>query len=212
MRRIAAKYAMAARMWRHGIHPFLEILRRRLPESREHMLTYLYMSYSMVVLLYETVSTFEDAWVENLGDLARYRMAIEDDEIRDREIWTVISRNWYSQALDMAPAQGRLYHHLAILSRPNVLQQLYYYSKSLCVEMPFLSARESIMTLFEPLISHTSNPQQADLAAIGLEFGKTYGILFSGKQLEELEATMETFFRLLDNYIGRSTRGWLEAG
>jgi hypothetical protein len=176
------------------------------------MLTFIYMAYSMMALLYETVPAFEDTWIECLGDLGRYRMAIEDDDIRDREVWTAVSRHWYSRASDKAPTTGRLYHHLAILARPNALQQLYYYAKSLCVEMPFLSARESIMTLFEPLISRTSNPQQARLPPTELNFGKTHGILFSGKQLEELEPTMETFFQLLDNHIGRSTRRWLEAG
>ncbi|KAK4041987.1 hypothetical protein C8A01DRAFT_14340 [Parachaetomium inaequale] len=212
LRRLAAKYAMPARMWRHGIHSFLELLRHRLPASLDHMLTFIYMAYSMMALLYETVPAFEDTWIECLGDLGRYRMAIEDDDIRDREVWTAVSRHWYSRASDKAPTTGRLYHHLAILARPNAMQQLYYYSKSLCVEMPFLSARESIMTLFEPLISRTSNPQQARLPPTELNFGKTHGILFSGKQLEELEPTMETFFQLLDNHIGRSTRRWLEAG
>ncbi len=32
---LAAKYSMPARMWRHGIHAFLEVLRYRLPESLE---------------------------------------------------------------------------------------------------------------------------------------------------------------------------------
>ncbi|TDZ38627.1 hypothetical protein C8035_v005804 [Colletotrichum spinosum] len=29
--------------------------------------------YSMMALLYETVPTFEDTWIECLGDLGRYR-------------------------------------------------------------------------------------------------------------------------------------------
>jgi hypothetical protein len=176
------------------------------------MLAYIHIAYSMVALLYKTVPAFEDAWLEFLGDLSRYRMAIEDDDTRDREVWTAVSRHWYSRASDKAPATGRLYHHLAILARLNALQQLYYYSKSLCVEMPFLPACESIMTIFEPLISRTSNPQQTRLPPTELNFVKTHGILFSGKQLEELEPTMETFFQLLDNHIGRSTRRWFEAG
>jgi hypothetical protein len=146
LRRLAAKYAMPARMWRHGIHSFLELLRHRLPVSLEHMLTFIYMAYSMMALLYETVPAFEDTWIECLGDLGRYRIVIEDDDIRDREVWTSVSRHWYSRASDRAPTTGRLYHHLAILARPSALQQLYYYTKSLCIEMPFPSARESIMT------------------------------------------------------------------
>jgi hypothetical protein len=42
----------------------------------------------MKALLYETVPTFEDTWIECLGDFGGYRMAIEDDGIRDREVWT----------------------------------------------------------------------------------------------------------------------------
>ncbi|KAK1658061.1 hypothetical protein BDP55DRAFT_594814, partial [Colletotrichum godetiae] len=54
LRRLASKYAMPARMWRHGIHSFLELLRHRLPASLEHMLTFIYLAYSMMALLYET--------------------------------------------------------------------------------------------------------------------------------------------------------------
>ncbi|KAG7403607.1 hypothetical protein Forpe1208_v016282 [Fusarium oxysporum f. sp. rapae] len=94
LRRLASKYAMPARMWRHGIHSFLELLRHRLPASLEHMLTFLYLAYSMMALLYETVPAFEDTWIECLGDLARYRMAIEDDDTTDRELWAGLSRHW----------------------------------------------------------------------------------------------------------------------
>lgn len=73
VRRLASKYAMPARMWRHGIHSFLELLRFRLPDSREHMITYIYLAYSMVALLYETVPAFKDIWIECLGDIGRYR-------------------------------------------------------------------------------------------------------------------------------------------
>lgn len=67
--RLAAKYSMPARMWRHGIHAFLEVLRHRLPESLEHMLAFIYIAYSMMALLFETVSTFEDTWIECLGNI-----------------------------------------------------------------------------------------------------------------------------------------------
>ncbi|TGJ88103.1 hypothetical protein E0Z10_g644 [Xylaria hypoxylon] len=88
LRRLALKYAMPARMWRYGIHSFLELLRHRLPGDLDHMLTFIYLAYSMMALLYETVPAFEDTWIECLGDLGRYRMAIEDSDLRDREVWT----------------------------------------------------------------------------------------------------------------------------
>ncbi|PTB40374.1 hypothetical protein M441DRAFT_90630 [Trichoderma asperellum CBS 433.97] len=208
LRRLASKYAMPARMWRHGIHSFLELLRHRLPQSLEHMLTFIYIAYSMMALLYETVPVFEDTWIECLGDLGRYRMAIEDDDIRDRETWTAVSRYWYSKASDKLPTTGRLYHHLAILARPNALQQTYYYTKSLCVPIPFLSARESVMTLFDPVLS--SSPPRLEL--IDLAFVRVLAIFFSGKEKHELGPAAEQFLSLLDGHIARTRKSWLEAG
>lgn len=63
LRRLASKYAMPARMWRHGIHSFLELLRHHLPDLMEHMLTFIYLAYTMMALLYETVPAFEDTWI-----------------------------------------------------------------------------------------------------------------------------------------------------
>ena len=51
------------------------------------MITYIYLAYSMMALLHETVPAFEDTWVECLGNLGRYRMVIEEDDIRDRVVW-----------------------------------------------------------------------------------------------------------------------------
>jgi len=208
LQRLASKYSMPARMWRHGIHSFLELLRHRLPASLEHMLTFIYLAYSMMALLYETVPAFEDTWIECLGDLGRYRMAIEDDNLHDREIWTGVSRHWYSKASDKAPTTGRLYHHLAILARPNAIQQLFYYLKSLCVPIPFHSARDSIMTLFEPILG--DNTKQ--LQPVDLGFIRTHAVLFSSREPERLLASMQAFLSHLDGQIGRTTRLWLETG
>ncbi|RYO79196.1 hypothetical protein DL766_006947 [Monosporascus sp. MC13-8B] len=209
LRRLASKYSMPARMWRHGIHSFLELLRHRLPASLEHMLTFIYLAYSMMALLYETVPAFEDTWIECLGDLGRYRMAIEDDDIHEREAWNAVSRSWYSKASDKAPTVGRLYHHLAILARPNALRQLFYYVKSLCVPIPFGSARQSIMTLFDPILKAT---QPSRLATIDAAFVKAHGILFSGSLSEQFIPAMEEFLGKLDSHIDRTTRRWVESG
>lgn len=52
-----------------------------------------------MALLYETVTSFEDLWLECLGDLARYRMAIGSSD-SDREIWCGIARAWYHKTTD----------------------------------------------------------------------------------------------------------------
>ncbi|RYP01919.1 hypothetical protein DL764_006014 [Monosporascus ibericus] len=133
-------------------------------------------------------------------------MAIEDDDIRDREVWNAVSRHWYSKASDKALTVGRLYHHLAILARPNALQQLFYYAKSLCVPIPFASARESIMTLFDPILKAT---QPSDLAPIDAVFVKAHGILFSGSLQEQFSLAMEEFLGKLDSHIDRR---WIKSG
>lgn len=138
-------------------------------------------------------------------------MAIEDDDIRDREVWTSVSRLWYSKASDKAPTTGRLYHHLAILARPNPLQQLYYYTKSLCVPIPFSSARESIMTLFDPILDPNS-AQHSRLSAIDVAFVKAHGHLFSKKCRDDFSSSVDKFCSMLDYHISRTTRKWMESG
>src|SRR5437764_12502320 len=72
----------------------------RLPDSLDHMLAFAYFSYSMVPLLLESLTSFEETWIECLGDLACYRMAIEEADLRDREIWSGVARMWYNKAAD----------------------------------------------------------------------------------------------------------------
>lgn len=72
--------------------------------------------------------TFRLVVLKTRGDTAW--LPIENDDIRDREVWTGVYRHWYRKASDKAPTTGRLYHHLAIPARPDPLQQLYYDTKS----------------------------------------------------------------------------------
>lgn len=210
--RLAAKYSMPARMWRHGIHAFLEVLRHSLPESLDHMLAFIYIAYSMMALLYETVSTFEDTWIECLGDLGRYRMAIEDENSRDREVWSGVARFWYSKAADKSPNVGRLYHHLAILARPYTLQQLSFYTRSLTCVTPFESAKASIMTLFTPILNGKELAYHRS-SSFETVFIKAHGILFCERSSTEFNVCLNQIKdNLLDNYIGRITVKFKEQG
>ena len=68
---------MLVRMWRYGVHSFLELLRQKLPGSIEYMLDFISLPHSMISLLIESVSYFEETWTECLGGLAQYRMAMK---------------------------------------------------------------------------------------------------------------------------------------
>ncbi|OJJ48290.1 hypothetical protein ASPZODRAFT_150578 [Penicilliopsis zonata CBS 506.65] len=205
LQKLAEKYSMPARMWRYGIHAFLEVLRSRLPHSLEYMLTFIYLAYSMMTLLVESVPAFEGTWIECLGDLARYRMAVEEVDMRDREIWAGVARFWYNKAADKTPGVGRIQHHLAVLARPDVVQQLFYYTKSLTTVQPFPSTRESILLLFDPLLSRPQPVVRQRHYAALTAFVTAHGFLFTrdGSSSQFLSFARQ-FLDLLDDYIGRS--------
>jgi Est1 DNA/RNA binding domain len=204
LKRLATKYAMPARMWRHGIHSFLELLRHRLPDSLEHMLSFVYLAYSMMALLMESVPSFEETWIECLGDLARYRMAIEEADLRDREVWAGVARMWYDKAADKSPNVGRIQHHLAVLARPHIVQQLFYYSKALVSANPFPNARESVMLLFNPFLA---NGETASLRYPVVEsaFVKAAAVHFTRGSVAVYTQLVERFVSSLDSHIGRIT-------
>ena len=202
--KLAAKYLMPARMWRHGIHAFLEVLRHRLPESLEHMLAFIYIAYSMMALLYETVPAFEDTWIECLGDLGRYRMAIEDDEPRDREVWSNVAKFWYNKASANTPNVGRLYHHLAILARPYTLKQLFLYTRSLTCVIPFECAKGSIVTLFNPIL-HSKDPIRRHQSSLETLLIKAYDMLSLRKPSQECESR-----RFFEKYIVKTAAKFKE--
>ncbi|KAI1686852.1 EST1-DNA-bind domain containing protein [Pyrenophora tritici-repentis] len=222
LRRLAAKYSMPARMWMHGIYSFLKLLQKHLPESIDHMLAFIYLAYQMVALLYETVPAFEDTWIECLGDLGRFRMAIEDEDVRDRETWAGVARSWYIKAADKNPTVGRLYHHLAILARPHMLLQMYYYSRSLASVKPFQNARESIKALLDPLVQESQHTALDDFSndkvfvlAHASQFNyssiekDSFGI---NKPTAKFSAPKAKFLEKLDKYVGRVTAKWKDQG
>ena len=203
LRELAARYAMPARMWRHGIHAFLELLRHRLPDSLEHMLSFVYLAYSMMALLKETVPDFLETWIECLGDLARYRMAIEEADLRDREIWSNTARTWYNEAADLSPNTGRIQHHLAVLARPNIVQQLFLYSKALVAAIPFKNAGESILLLFNPLVEQ-SNQQSTRYQAAELNLVCAAAVAFKRRPIAEFKTFEESFHANFQSHMARS--------
>ena len=225
---------MPARVWRHGIHSSLEVLNHGLPDSRDPMLVliyladsmmdllyeigfifddtcieclgdlaFIYLAYSMMALIYETVSIFDDTWIECLGDLARYKMAIEDDDIRERETWTRVVKFWYSKASAKSPTIGRLYHHLAILARSSARSRQYH-AKSLFCQFPFLAARESILTLFQPFLSGENGQRHCRPLPLDNVFVGAHGLLFK-KDMDTFDSTITQFIGLLEDQIGRVT-------
>lgn len=206
--RLPATYSTPARMWKHGIHPFLELLCRRLPESVDYMHAFIHLAYQMVALLYETAPSFENTWIECLGDLGRCRMAIEKEN-QDRGLWAKIASSWYSKAAENDPTAGRLHHHLAIVARPNTFLQVAYFSRSLTCVVLFPSARDSFLAVLDPLLGAPTPPK--DLL-IEKAFMQAHGFLLKRLDSERFMHVQAIFLSLLDNHIGRAMVGWKEQG
>ena len=176
LRGLAAKEKMPARLWKHGVHNFLELLRRRRSEAQDYMMQFLILSYQMMALLYETVPAFLDIWIECLGDLARYRMAVEEDK-DVHALWGVTAASWYLMAADRHPVIGRPNHHLGILERPSI-NKIFLYSKSLICRIRFGNARDSLAAFYAPvsqrkgITSGKSSAEAAIVAFHALEFSK----------------------------------------
>ncbi|RMY85369.1 hypothetical protein D0864_07323 [Hortaea werneckii] len=195
LKSLPARYCMPARMWKHAIHSFLEVLRHRRPDSHEYMLAFVYLTYQMMALLLETVPSFEDTWVECLGDLARYRMAIEED--RDLySHWAGVASSWYIKATDKHPEAGRLYHHLGILERPS-LQKFACYGKSQTCVIPFPNTRDSMSLLCTPLAEDGNAARTASRSAEA-SLCRLFALIFLRKPMEVVDAAQKLALELLE--------------
>lgn len=212
IRRLAAERQIPYRMWKHGIHAYLEFLRPQLPDSLQFMESFIHLSYQMLAFLYETVRPFENAWAQCVGDLARYRIAIGSQSADVRDTWTEVARYWYTKASNNQPYIGRLYHHLGIVARPNLLQQLHFYSKALCCVTPFPQASLAIKALFE-----TAKQEQADrtyeqsktFRTIEQPFIQAHGCLYEARSVDDLKLAQEEVIRQLRKHLPRATNSSL---
>ncbi|KAI6793538.1 hypothetical protein KC361_g6101 [Hortaea werneckii] len=195
LKALPARYCMPARMWKHAIHSFLEVLRHRRPDSHEYMLAFVYLTYQMMALLLETVPSFEDTWVECLGDLARYRMAIEED--RDLySHWAGVASLWYIKATDKHPEAGRLYHHLGILERPS-LQKFACYGKSQTCVIPFPNTKDSMGLLCTPLAEDGNATRSASRSAEA-SLCRMFALIYLQKPIEAVDAAQKLALELLE--------------
>jgi protein SMG6 len=161
LHQLTVRYNIPSRLWQAGFHLILERLRLAWMSSQPAALDLLtdlvYHAYKFYTDLLEdqSLANFRSAWIEALGDLARYRMAIaakqasetkprpkveifgriDDDgepessgasigaevaqswDVEDKETWRTTARDWYTMGITEKPGEGRLHHHLALLSR-----------------------------------------------------------------------------------------------
>lgn len=206
LRESRLKYSMPQRLWQR-VQALLDLMRRHLPASREHMAGFISLSFTIFTVLYEHTTDLQAIWSECLGDVARFGMAIQDS-FEERGIWVGSSRMWYLRAIDLNPGVGRLSHHLAILSRPEPMGQLFNFTKSLCAVTPFGPARESISTLFNPIFSQETGPCQGlDIVAV-----KLHGMVMMDHPDEDFETGLMEYMFALSDSIAADPVSWESFG
>ncbi|XP_071849963.1 telomerase-binding protein EST1A-like isoform X2 [Apostichopus japonicus] len=91
-----------------------------------------------------------------LGDIARYKEQAHGTSSYGR------ARSWYTKAQRLAPRNGKPYNQLAILAlyTRRKLDAVYFYMRSLAASNPFITARESLMTLFEEVRKKIEHKEQ----------------------------------------------------
>ncbi|KAG0639236.1 hypothetical protein HOY80DRAFT_886621, partial [Tuber brumale] len=125
--------------------------------------------------VHETAPTFEDTWAECLANSAHHRIAVGDDDIRDRDVCASVARSWHSEATD----------------KPHAL----------VATQPFFLARERILTLFDLLFwpEHTNEKGHVDAALAQL-----HGINFPPINLEKFDCAPFSYLYNLGKCVGET--------
>lgn len=220
VRRLPKKHDILARYWKFGIVQLLEYLRANLPLSETHMESFIYGAYTLTSLLLQDVSGFGAVWEECLGDLARYLYGIEENDEAMKDHWKGIAKEWYCKVVEESGGvEGRLFHHLGILSKDDVCLQLYYFAKryplcplfwvrriltdcSLTVIHGFPSARESFLILVDKFLGPTKEETWTYL------FLRLHGMLFARVELDSFDDDYDLLWTVFYNEKPFSRTRW----
>ena len=110
LRAVPEKYNLIMRLWLNGFHRPLENLRRCAFNNNnsivalEHLQDFIYYAYTFYSCLFEeeNLSVYRSSWVESLGDLARYRMAVSELVTTKTSRSTSLTQSAVSQVPDIS--------------------------------------------------------------------------------------------------------------
>ncbi|EIW70341.1 hypothetical protein TREMEDRAFT_29293 [Tremella mesenterica DSM 1558] len=254
LQQLATRYNIPSRLWQVGFHMIHERLRHVWQasimtgssdtnlDSLDLLTDLVYDAYKFYIELLDDTNliSLRGAWIESLGDLARYRMAIakhlatenkrsngkessltrekveemgnvlendaggsigaavaENWEVEDEVTWRITAREWYTSGITDKPGEGRLHHHLALLSVGVVGEEsraLHHFTKSLIVTHSFSGSRESILPLFDT----SSTLKQSETPLMDM-FVRLHGMLFTKIQLDDFSSSMSRFLQRLES-------------
>lgn len=201
LQQLPTQLNVVATMWKNCIYPLFMLLNSQEPKPLEAMRRFLLHADNLMLQLQkdEKAGKLRDTWSECLGDLARLRTQIETGE--SLEFWKGIARQCYWDLSTADPSQGRLLFHLSTVANNDLLQQLAYNAKAMCVSKPYLAAKKRIMALLEP-----------NSVGIYDEFIRIHQAWISQENDESLHQPVEQFLTLLPMRLDEAGNDWLYDG
>lgn len=125
--------------------------------------------------------------------------ALGDWDWTEKETWRQTAKDWYALGITEAPTVGRLHHHLGMLCRgENDLRAFYHLTKSLIAAKPFVSARDSILTLFDQ--ERQARRLRRDSSIEDL-FLYLHGVLITRVQLDDFEPVFDRLVARLTKLV-----------
>ena len=206
LKQFPEKHEMPQRMWQYGIGPLLDLLREN-PDSFEESVNFQAQSYEMMGELMEIAPAFRHIWIDCLGHLARFRLAIHVDT-EDFMVWAGRAEKWYLQVSARQPNEGRPHHHLAIVSLSDIVKQLFHHTKSLLSVEPFIepsSTEQSICFLLDRIRESEHHDLLKAFSAVHEHFIKNCSI-------PGLRAPVKDYLSQLSKYIGQADKVFKQQG
>jgi hypothetical protein len=143
LRSIAQQRNIPRRLLELGIHSFLDIARRQLPESLEHMLSYINHAFKSLQTLLEGVSMYQDFWLEGTRQLAWYMLfKITENRFglildpRYKTSFQVTDYDWHSES------EIFQYRNVAAVTQKSSLQNASKTASYTSVEQQLIQTRE----------------------------------------------------------------------
>jgi protein SMG6 len=157
LHQLTVRYNIPSRLWQSGFHLILERLRHawmsNQPAALDLLTDLVYDAYKFYTDLLEAryrmaIASHQasdskprqtrpdlkdlDGEAESSGASIGAEVAQAWD-VEDKETWRTTARDWYSMGITEKPGEGRLHHHLALLSRDIRGQEpraLHHFTKS----------------------------------------------------------------------------------
>ncbi|EYE91982.1 uncharacterized protein EURHEDRAFT_380640 [Aspergillus ruber CBS 135680] len=109
-----------------------------------------------------------------------------------------MARHWYHKAADKRPNFGQIQQHLAVLAWPDMLQELFYYTKSLVSVGLFPPAGERITSFFQRV---SNEPKPDYLLIFSSVFVTAHGTLLTQGSLSDFRMHVDLHLLYLNEYI-----------